>query len=459
LLVSTNSIAQTTLYSENFEGASHTFTLNTSDVSSTSGILGVNYWIVNNSYTGGNGTINCPPFGTFGFTVVNSSNQPAGITSNPTSNYMHLVSNAGVVGGVTNANYLAADGLCVLDENNFSKMSSDVSTVGLSNVSFNFWWMCGQTQNSASELYYSIDGGTNWTLLPYFYSGQTNWVYQSVSNSAFDNNSQLRFGFKFVNSQGGSSLDPSFSIDDISITSCIAPSAPTNITASVDLTICSGNSTTLSATGSGNLSWYSAASGGVYLGVGSTFVTPVLTVNSTFYVQDSTCSSSLALTPITVNVIQLPDVTTSLSQVTISANQNGANYQWVDCNLGNSIISGETNQNYTPSSNGDFAVIVNLNGCSDTSACVSIATIGIDENTEALNFSIFPNPSSGSFQINSSAEGLFGITNDLGQTLEIVEINALNNYSVTIEGLCPGIYFLNVLNTQNAISQKIVVTN
>ena len=47
-------------------------------------------------------------------------------------------------------------------------------------------------------------------------------------------------------------------------------------------------------------------------------------------------------------------------------------YQWLDCNNNFEPISGATAQNYTAIDNGNYAVVVNENGCIDTSACTAI---------------------------------------------------------------------------------------
>lgn len=85
---------------------------------------------------------------------------------------------------------------------------------------------------------------------------------------------------------------------------CNPPPVPANLTPTANLTICSGSSTTLQASGTGTLSWYNASSGGSFLGTGSSFTTPILTSTTTFFVQDSTCSASNTRQAITVNVNQ-----------------------------------------------------------------------------------------------------------------------------------------------------------
>lgn len=204
------------LYTENFNGGSHTFTLNTSDVSSTAGGGGTNQWLVNGSYTGGAGTIVCLGF-PFTFSVPNTPSQPGGIVGNPSSQYLHICSNAAQSSGISNACFSASDGFCVFDEYNFSKMTSPISTVGMTNVNFSFWWLCAGSATTYGELYYSTNGGSSWLLQVGNLQNQSTWIQSTYSNAIWDNQASLMFGFRFVNTTSASPLDPPMCIDDISI--------------------------------------------------------------------------------------------------------------------------------------------------------------------------------------------------------------------------------------------------
>lgn len=63
----------------------------------------------------------------------------------------------------------------------------------------------------------------------------------------------------------------------------------------------------------------------------------------------------------------------------LNANQTGVNYQWLDCDDNNAIVSGETNQSFTPAVTGNYAVEVTMNGCVDTSDCFLVDYTGIEE--------------------------------------------------------------------------------
>ncbi len=85
------------------------------------------------------------------------------------------------------------------------------------------------------------------------------------------------------------------------------------------------------------------------------------------------CDSMYVLN-LTINTL---DVSVTQTGITLSANLNGATYQWVDCNNANSPVLGAQNQSFTPGNNGSYAVIISQGLCADTSACMPIATVGI----------------------------------------------------------------------------------
>ena len=103
------------------------------------------------------------------------------------------------------------------------------------------------------------------------------------------------------------------------------------------------------------------------------------------------CDSVLTIN-LTVTTV---DAGVSSSGTTLTADATGATYQWVDCDAGYAAISGETSQNFTPTANGNYAVIVTQDGCSDTSACESVTQVGLGENDPSSMISVYPNPTDG----------------------------------------------------------------
>lgn len=64
------------------------------------------------------------------------------------------------------------------------------------------------------------------------------------------------------------------------------------------------------------------------------------------------------------------------------AAQQGASYQWLDCQQNFAPIAAETSAFFTPSQSGSYAVVVSLNGCADTSDCYTVALTGLENHQE-----------------------------------------------------------------------------
>lgn len=140
-----------------------------------------------------------------------------------------------------------------------------------------------------------------------------------------------------------------------------------------------------------------------------------------------------------VSVTPLPDVTTSVANNVITANQQGAIYQWIDCNNGNAPIAGATGVSFTPTVNGQYAVQVTLNGCTSTSSCVTISTIGIEE-IDGYWASIYPNPTSELLKVETNVNDMkdFQIIDMQGRL--VMKGSLDSNKSVNVKNLAPGSY-------------------
>jgi hypothetical protein len=157
------------------------------------------------------------------------------------------------------------------------------------------------------------------------------------------------------------------------------------------------------------------------------------------------CDSSMTLN-LTINTV---DATVTLNNFILTAQATGTNvtYQWGDCNNGFQAIAGETNQTFAPVANGDYAVVVSDNGCTDTSACISVQGIGLDGLQTISGIELYPNPTlSGDFHL------------DLGRTYGKVEIlvkdmsgkiiqrhtlNGVDHFDGHLEA-ARGIYFIDI---------------
>ncbi len=156
-------------------------------------------------------------------------------------------------------------------------------------------------------------------------------------------------------------------------------------------------------------------------------------------------------------IINAIDVsTTQTDDLTIEANNtaSGVTYQWIDCE-GNNPIAGATNQSYTTTYNGDFAVIVTQDGCSDTSACTTIDQVGLVQLTSE-DFFLYPNPSTGQFTV--SFEGNIQSLEMIDVTGRIVMIETeLNEGMIDASLLAPGKYMVRLKSESGNILTKPIV--
>jgi hypothetical protein len=141
---------------------------------------------------------------------------------------------------------------------------------------------------------------------------------------------------------------------------------------------------------------------------------------------------------------------------TLSANATGVTYQWINCNNGNTVIAGATNQSFTATVNGNYAVIVTQNGCSDTSACVAINNLGISDNNFGEDLLIYPNPTNGEFKI----EGLTkGTTIELFNAIGLVALRLKTEDTTTkidLSSMPAGVYFISTEINGIIVTKRIV---
>lgn len=140
------------------------------------------------------------------------------------------------------------------------------------------------------------------------------------------------------------------------------------------------------------------------------------------------------------------DATVNQSGNVLTAQEAGKTYQWLDCNNGYAELSGETNRSFTPRASGKYAVRVSDNTCVDTSKCITIVVVGLDEGADYKLAEVFPNPSLGTINVRP-------LTASKGASLSIIDMSGkmvcsavLNDDSTTeIELLGkPGVYIVTI---------------
>lgn len=136
----------------------------------------------------------------------------------------------------------------------------------------------------------------------------------------------------------------------------------------------------------------------------------------------------------------------------------GDSYEWIDCNTNSAIA--DANQNYfIPNKNGEYAVVVINNSCSDTSSCFPVLTVGVNDLNSITQFTLSPNPNQGQFKINLGKvcqEIEVEVSNSIGQSVFIRNYRSTNEVNVDLIGE-KGAYFVNVKTTEGKQTFKIIV--
>ncbi|MBK9191362.1 MAG: T9SS type A sorting domain-containing protein [Crocinitomicaceae bacterium] len=215
-------------------------------------------------------------------------------------------------------------------------------------------------------------------------------------------------------------------------------------TVTIDLIVNNESSSTINPTACGS---YLSPEGNTYTVTGTyTDIIP----------NSEGCDSTITIN-LTVNNV---DVSTSLSGFTISAvTSTATSYQWIDCDNGNSEITGETDQDFVASVDGNYAVVVSENGCTDTSACVNISGIGFDENAQ-LNFSLYPNPANEICLLKFSAA-----LNDVSITMYDSRSSAVfeetnisgSSFELNLSTIPAGVYMVQIKSSNGISVSKLVI--
>ena len=212
------------LFTEDFENTNG-FTLNSGGPAAA---VGNNQWTVTNNYVGVPTYVN---------TMSQDSTYSGNITGAPHSKYLHIFDS---FSGITNANYDATN---VSD--NFAYLTNGLCTLGMDSVQLIFFYLCQGSANAYGEVYYSINGGAWVQTGQLQYSNKYKWQYENITDPIFGNQTNIRFGFRWINGSGTPPSTESFSIDDIDVVASYGSSTGNPITCTVDSVVpnpvCQGN--------------------------------------------------------------------------------------------------------------------------------------------------------------------------------------------------------------------------
>lgn len=146
----------------------------------------------------------------------------------------------------------------------------------------------------------------------------------------------------------------------------------------------------------------------------------------------------------------------SVNQIdeTMTANQSGLIYQWLDCDNNYATISGANSQTYVAISNGNYAVEITNNSCIDTSNCMAVTTLSIDDLNLNSAVSVYPNPTNGKISVSADFNIYeISVVNIIGET-----IHSFNDTKeIDLTALANGYYQLILSTEKGKIAKKILI--
>ena len=228
------------------------------------------------------------------------------------------------------------------------------------------------------------------------------------------------------------------------------------VTASGTASICTGESTPLTATGATSYSWDNGA------GIGSSVsVSP--TATTTYTVTGTDGNSCTNTDQVMVNVNPNPATpTVNPSGNNLVSSVAGTSYQWF---FNGDTIAGATLQVHIATQSGFYSVtVIDGNGCSATSALVEVTVVGIEVESAGISIDVYPNPNRGVFTLEIQVEGVqdieVTITNIVGQEVlleKLTQIHGLYQKEIDLKGYSPGVYTLQVRTENGEVNKRIVV--
>jgi hypothetical protein len=144
---------------------------------------------------------------------------------------------------------------------------------------------------------------------------------------------------------------------------------------------------------------------------------------------------------VSVNPLPLAEVTIAGDLMSATAAQQGATYQWWNCDT-QLPVEGATSAEFSitdPAQNGNYSVAVTLNGCDAMSDCVLLLIESVEELQQNWSAGFYPNPATTMLTVWSSTPAGVSVYNGLGALVLSQRVNAIN-HTLDIGEIQQGIY-------------------
>lgn len=138
----------------------------------------------------------------------------------------------------------------------------------------------------------------------------------------------------------------------------------------------------------------------------------------------------------------------SIDSKVLTAKLENATYQWYDC-INESPIENETSRSFAPKVDGDYAVIVSSEACTDTSECINVSNVSIGASKTFLSRSvIYPNPTVNTVEIVFAKNSNFSkivVTDIQGKVVKEVLVGQVRTMQLELPEL-DGVYIIKLIS-------------
>ena len=145
---------------------------------------------------------------------------------------------------------------------------------------------------------------------------------------------------------------------------------------------------------------------------------------------------------------------------TLSSAQDGATYQWLDCENEYLPIDGAISQSYTPETNGSYALLLTVEDCEEISECWDVLVndpASIGEQVEA-DIYVYPNPVKDKVVIGSNSLNILSvhILNTNGQL--VYNLSGINKNEISLNpDLNAGLYIIQLYHENGRVNKKLII--
>ena len=274
----------------------------------------------------------------------------------------------------------------------------------------------------------------------------------NVMTAAICYGDTFRIGTHYHDTAGvfADTIKTSIHTDSLVVTTLTVHPLPTLTLTASQNTICSGSPVILSASGTATqFVWNTSAT------TASISVTPTLTTTYSVTGTDLNGCKTKGVKQIMVN--PLPDTSVTKSGNILTANAAAATYQWINC-ASHMLISGAVNQTYSVNLNGNYAVIVTKNGCTDTSGCYGFST-GMTSYANSVQVDIYPNPTNGLFSVVTNIThpvqcNVYDISGKMVLSKSILH----GTTDIDAGVLTEGVYNISLISKDGVINKRLIIS-